>query len=120
MRSSMSRNKAIRPRYRITSGEDVALGPGKVELLDHLHRTGSISEAARQMGMSYNRAWLLIRTMNQCFKKPIVAALRGGAGGGKAELTETGKRALDLYHSLNAESLRAIQKTWRAIRTLLR
>jgi len=58
----------IRPRVRITCDGRIALGPGKVELLELLHATGSIARAAKRMDMSYMRAWMLIRTMNSCFK----------------------------------------------------
>src|SRR5580693_8228 len=81
----------VRPRLRVVSGRDIALGPGKVELLELLGSTGSIMEAARQMGMSYMRAWTLIRTMNQCFKEPVIRAVRGGREGGGARLTKTGR-----------------------------
>src|SRR5437899_2383002 len=99
-RLELSKTKTIRPRFRVLCGRDIALGPGKVELLDHLNETGSISEAAQRMGMSYNRAWLLIKTINRCFKEPLVVALRGGTTGGGARLTEAGKKALALYHLL--------------------
>ncbi len=65
----------LKPRLRILFGADIALGPGKADLLDSVARTGSISAAAREMGMSYRRAWLLVDTMNRCF----MAAGRAGA-----------------------------------------
>ena len=83
----------LRPRLRISSGKDIALGPGKAELLALVSETGSISEAAKRMEMSYMRAWSLIQTMNACFKEPVVEAVRGGHKRGGAELTETGRRA---------------------------
>jgi molybdate transport system regulatory protein len=110
----------VRPRLRIVSGRDIALGPGKVELLELLGRTGSIMEAARQMGMSYMRAWTLIRTMNQCFKEPVIQAVRGGREGGGARLTETGRKALALYHDMDARCLRAAKMDWKKLKALLR
>ncbi|PYL01421.1 MAG: LysR family transcriptional regulator [Verrucomicrobia bacterium] len=85
-----------------------------------LRQTKSIRKAAERMGMSYMRAWTLIKTMERCFKRPLVKAVRGGAKGGGAELTETGQRALALHQQLEAESLEAVQATWRELRGLLR
>ena len=113
--------REIRPRLRISCGKNIALGPGKVELLELLHETGSITLAAKRMGMSYMRAWTLIHTMNLAFKEPLVVAVRGGnKGGGGAELTPTGVEALALYHTMNAKSLKALQPEWRRLKKLMR
>lgn len=104
---------------RIYHGERIALGPGKIELLTRIGATGSISEAARQMGMSYNRAWLHIQDINKSFKAPLVESLRGGNTGGGAALTETGKQVLALYQQLEAEAQAATVKTWKQIQQLL-
>src|SRR6267154_4410283 len=96
----------VRPRLRITCGGRIALGPGKVELLELLHSTGSIARAAKRMDMSYMRAWTLHGTMNACFKKPLVVTERGGRkGGGGAMLTATGRRVLALYHQMQVNCL---------------
>lgn len=107
-------------RLRIYHGERIALGPGKVELLTRIAATGSISEAARQMKMSYNRAWLHIQDINKSFKTPLVTSLRGGNAGGGAGLTETGKKILALYQQLEAEARAATAKTWQQVQQLLR
>lgn len=107
-------------RLRIYCGDRIAMGPGKVELLSRIASTGSISEAARQMGMSYNRAWLHIQDLNQGFKAPLVVSLRGGSAGGGAALTKTGERVLTLYQKLEAEAKAATAKTWNDIQKLLR
>jgi len=78
MKTPSTRFLAIQPRLRVRAGDEIALGPGKVELLGFVRETGSIAEAAKQMGMSYMRAWTLIKTMNACFKEPLVEAVRGG------------------------------------------
>src|SRR2546425_5443625 len=80
MKAKPSRAPRLRPRMRVLCGEEIALGPGKVDLLALIGETGSIREAAERMGMSYMRAWKLIKTMNACFKKPLVEAVRGGGG----------------------------------------
>ncbi len=111
---------SARTRLRIHLGEPVGLGPGKVELLARISATGSLSEAARQMGMSYNRAWLHIQAMNKHFKSPLVTSARGGAAGGGASLTETGRQVLALYGQLEAEAETATEHTRRQLHRLLR
>ena len=76
------------------------LGPGRVELLGHIEQHGSISAAARQMNMSYRRAWSLVRDMNEVAGEPLVELATGGAGGGGATLTPLGKEALVYYRRL--------------------
>jgi molybdate transport system regulatory protein len=103
----------ILPRIRVVNGRNIALGPGKAELLEHIARTGSLRKAAAAMDMSYMRAWTLVQTMNRCFKKPVVITKRGGAEGGAALLTETGETVLALYRRMEARSLlltRSLQK----------
>lgn len=80
----------------------IAIGPGKADLLEAIDRTGSISAAARAMRMSYRRAWLLVDTMNACFRAPLVTTEKGGREGGGAVLTLTGRRALRSYRALAA------------------
>jgi molybdate transport system regulatory protein len=106
----MSKEKIeIMPRLRVMVDSNIAIGPGKVELLEHLHATGSITQAARAMDMSYMRAWTLIRTMNRCFKEPVVITTHGGArGGGGARLSKTGQKVLALYKKMNDKCLRSI------------
>ena len=77
-------------------------GPGKVELLERIAARGSISAAGREMGMSYKRAWSLVEEMNAMFAKPLVVPARGGAGGGGAQLTPEGARAVALFRALEA------------------
>ena len=98
-------------------GNDIALGPGKVELLKHIQSSGSILKAAMAMEMSYMRAWKLLKTMENCFRHPLVAKSRGGRGGGNAQLTPTGEKALALYEKMENECLDAAGATWE---TLLR
>lgn len=115
-----SRKASLRPRLRISSGKDIALGPGKVELLALVAETGSIGAAAKRMEMSYMRAWSLIQTMNACFKEPLVEAARGGHKRGGAGLTKTGRRALELYQQMEEASVKATRSGWQAFRKLLR
>jgi molybdate transport system regulatory protein len=105
------------PRWRISRGGEIALGPGKVDLLEAIGQAGSISGAARDLGMSYRRAWLLVETMNRCFRRPLVATSRFRRGG--ASLTGEGRRVLALYRRIQLASLAATQTSWAAIERLL-
>lgn len=82
-------------------GEKV-LGPGRVELLGHIDRLHSISAAAKQMGMSYRRAWTLVKAMNDAAGEPLVERTTGGTGGGGAVLTPRGREAMALYQKIVA------------------
>ena len=110
----------LRPRMRVLWGEEIALGPGKLELLAMVGKTGSIREAAEKMGMSYMRAWTLIQTINACFKKPLVDCARGGKSHGGARLTPAGRMALGLYQKMEKDCLKAAGPRWRELRELLR
>jgi len=81
------------PRLRIIAA---TIGPGKANLLEHIAEERSISEAARQMKMSYKRAWQLIEALNTTFRRPLVESVAGGTQGGGSRLTPTGKRVLAL------------------------
>jgi molybdate transport system regulatory protein len=98
---------SARPRWRIARGEEIALGPGKVDLLEAIDRAGSISAAAVALGMSYRRAWVLVATMNQCFLRPLVATSAHRARG--AALTPDGRLVLRLYRRIETRSRRAAQ-----------
>jgi molybdate transport system regulatory protein len=88
-------------------GDEVAVGPGKIALVEAIERTGSLTAAARSMDMSYRRAWLLLDELNRSLKKPAVVAARGGAGGGGSEVTDSGRRLVELYRRIEAVSAEA-------------
>lgn len=96
-------------KLRLHNGADIAMGPGKAELLAAIAQHGSISAAARALGMSYRRAWLLVETMNRSFKQPLVSTLAGGKHGGGTQLTETGEQVLRRYRALCAQAEAAVQ-----------
>ena len=100
MTPSQSSDSRRKIRVRILSGSEIAIGPGKADLLRAVADTGSISAAARAMRMSYRRAWLLVHTMNSCFAEPLVDAVKGGPTGGGAELTAMGRDVLALYDEI--------------------
>ena len=120
MKARTAPRQRIKPNFRIYLGEEVALGPGKAELLAQVGETGSISAAARRMEMSYNRAWSLIQTMNRCFREPVVLTSRGGRERGGASLTGTGKRLVTLYRRLEKEYLGASVTTRNELASLLK
>jgi molybdate transport system regulatory protein len=95
---------------RIHLGPEVAIGPGKADLLEGIDATGSIAAAGRQLGMSYKRAWVLVDTMNACFRTPLVAAAKGGKAGGGAGLTPLGKRVLDAYRRMQQRAANAVTR----------
>lgn len=80
------------------TGDAIAMGPGKADLLEAIGRTGSISAAARALGMSYRRAWLLVDTANRCFRAPLVETVRGGG----ARITAEGEAVVAAYRRLAA------------------
>jgi molybdate transport system regulatory protein len=98
---------AIEPRFRINCGRRFAFGPGKAALLENIEKTGSIAEAAKTMGMSYMRAWLLVKNMNGGLDQPLVETVRGGQRRGGARLTATGVRVLRLYREIERKSITA-------------
>ncbi|MGZ7079381.1 MAG: winged helix-turn-helix domain-containing protein, partial [Thermoanaerobaculia bacterium] len=83
----MPRSWRLVPRIRIVSGEEIAFGPGKADLLEAIARTGKIRDAAESLDMSYMRAWSLVRTLNENFRDPLVERTRGGARHGGAVVT---------------------------------
>jgi molybdate transport system regulatory protein len=93
---------------RVLSAKHPAMGPGRAALLSHIARTGSISSAARAMGMSYRRAWQLVEAMNKSFAKPVVITEVGGKRGGGAVVTATGKRVAALYRTMENKASAAI------------
>jgi len=107
-------------RVRITKGDDIAVGPGKVDLLEAIAATGSITAAARQLGMSYRRAWLLVDTMNRCFRVPVVKAEAGGKRGGGTRLTPSGEEVVRNYRRIERLATRAGASEMRRLLRLIR
>lgn len=91
-------------KIRLANGPFTAMGPGKADLLDAIHETGSISAAAKRMKMSYRRAWELVDVMNRSFDQPLVQTASGGTHGGGAQLTTLGGLVLERYRSLVAKA----------------
>lgn len=112
-------NDRLEPRLRILLGASIAIGPGKAALLEAIGETGSIAAAGRRMGMSYRRVWLLTKTMNACFREPLIAATKGGIGGGGARLTPTGREVLALYRAMEDHAAAAVTSDMETLRALM-
>lgn len=92
----------LKLKIQLYCGDEIAMGPGKADLLDAIAREGSISAAARAMDMSYRRAWLLVDAMNRCWRDPLVETSPGSAKGGGARISARGRAVLDHYRALQA------------------
>lgn len=92
----------LKIKAQLYCGDELALGPGKADLLDAIDRAGSISGAARAMGMSYRRSWLLVDGMNRCWREKLVETVAGGGHGRGARLTPMGRAVLAAYRALEA------------------
>lgn len=115
-----SRKPRFLPRLRVMVGDEIVLGPGKIDLLEAIAHSGSISSGARELGLSYRRAWDLVDTMNRHFQRPLVTRVTGGKGGGGAELSELGKRVVNLYRNMEAKTKTTVQEEWNEIQKLLK
>ena len=107
-------------KIHIPYGSESAIGSGKADLLEAIQRAGSISAAARDMGMSYRRAWDLVDTMNRCFLQPLVETATGGSHGGGAQVTAFGLEVLDRYRELELKANAAVTSEVEALAALLR
>jgi molybdate transport system regulatory protein len=90
-------------RFRIDFANHACIGPGKIDLLEAIRDSGSISQAARDLGMSYRQAWLLIDSVRAAFREPVTVATKGGKGGGGVALTEFGRRLVETYRALERD-----------------
>ena len=110
----------IKLKVQVMCGDSIAIGPGKAELLDHIKISGSIAGAARNMGMSYRRAWQLVDVMNRCWQGRVVETVPGRASGG-AQLSELGTTILFRYRALqHSLDTCAAQNDWHDLTTLIR
>jgi molybdate transport system regulatory protein len=98
----------LKIKLQLYCGDEIAMGPGKADLLEAIASAGSISAAGRLLGMSYRRAWLLVDTMNRCFHSPLVETRPGGGQGAGAWLTAEGESALAAYRGLSEQVERGV------------
>lgn len=93
---------------RVLGRSAAAMGPGKADLVERIAQTGSISAAARQMGMSYRRAWQLVESLNRTFLAPVVTTSIGGTRGGGARVTPFGNRLVSRFRAMEGNASAAI------------
>jgi molybdate transport system regulatory protein len=105
-------------RVDLSSGS--AVGPGKIHLLEQIHKSGSIIQAGRELGLSYRRAWLLINDLNNAFRFPVIEAATGGIGGGGTRLTPFGRKLVQVYQTIEVEALAATWKHRRELQAALK
>ena len=110
----------IRLRMRVYRDQVIAVGPGKITLLEAIDQTGSISAAARHLGMSYRRAWLLVNETNQSLHQPAVSSSEGGASGGGSKLTDVGRQLIQHYRQAETKALAAAKAELDALAKLVR
>jgi len=110
----------IKLKLQVLCGDAIAIGPGKADLLDRIKLTGSISGAARDMGMSYRRAWQLVDVMNRCWLDRLVETNPGRASGG-ARITELGEQVLQQYRAMqNMVQVCATDNGWHEMSAVMR
>lgn len=106
----------IHARFWIIGNDEKGyLGVGKVRLMELIDELGSISRAAKTLGMSYKRAWSLIEEVNKIGSRPYVIKEVGGAGGGHARLTDAGREAIRQYRELETDFCRFIEQRGKTI-----
>ena len=93
---------------RVLGKSAAAMGPGKAELIERIARTGSISAAARAMGMSYRRAWQLVQSLNRTFREQVITTATGGMRGGGARVTPFGTRLATRFRAMEHKASAAI------------
>jgi len=96
----MTSGTPLKIKIQLYCGDEIAMGPGKADLLEAIDAHGSISAAGRAMDMSYRRAWLLVDAMNRCWREPLVETSPGSAHGGGARVTAPGRLVLAHYRGL--------------------
>ena len=106
-------------RLRVYRDESIAIGPGKIALLEAIAETGSISAAGRQLGMSYRRAWVLVDEMNKALAGPAVNTATGGSHGGGTVLTEIGEKMIRHYRAIESTARTAAAADITALTRLL-
>jgi molybdate transport system regulatory protein len=107
-------------RFRVDFRRDAAVGPGKISLLEHIGACGSLSQAARELHMSYRRAWQLLESLNRGFREPVATTSRGGRGGGGAILTGLGRQLISLYRTFDRQTQARAARCFRPIAAKVR
>lgn len=107
-------------RFRVDFSREEAVGPGKIALLEHIAQSGSLSQAARDLKMSYRRAWLLLESLNVGFLDQVAVMNTGGRGGGGATLTPFGQTLIKTYRAFEQEMQARAARHFKPIAVLAR
>ncbi|OYY88963.1 MAG: ModE family transcriptional regulator [Sphingomonas sp. 28-66-16] len=110
----------LKLKAQLLCGDELAMGPGKADLLEAIDASGSISAAGRALGMSYRRTWLLVDSMNRCWTAKLVEAVAGGGQGRGARLTPLGREVLARYRALEARLAAAVGAELAGLAPMLR
>ena len=110
----MAKRRSIDVRLRIDFAPAGSVGPGKIALLEAIDASGSLSQAARDLGMSYRRAWGLLDDLNRTLAAPVATASVGGTGGGGAALTRYGRELVASYRTVERIAARAAKQRFAA------
>jgi molybdate transport system regulatory protein len=118
MRQALLRGDEMSPRIhvRVDFSDSCSIGPGKIGLLEQIERTGSLSGAARELKMSYRRAWLLLTSANTGFSEPVAQLSTGGIEGGGAKLTAFGRKLVADYRGFEQGVHALAQKAFAGVR----
>lgn len=103
---------------RLMQGEEIALGPGKADLMSAIIECGSLSKAAKSLSISYKRAWSMVDAINRGFKTPLIILQKGGASGGGAKLSPEGVFVLQHYRACQSETNAIVSKFFEQIQHL--
>ncbi len=109
----------LKLKAQLLCGDELAMGPGKADLLDAIQAEGSISGAGRKLGMSYRRTWLLVDAMNRCWSEPLVETQPGGGEHRGTRITPMGRDVLAAYRALEAAVAAAAEGPMRALQPKL-
>jgi len=109
----------VKGKIWIACEDNTFLGYGRIILLERIKQYGSISAAARSMGMGYRHAWRLVASMNQQAPAPLVVTSTGGKGGGGARLTEEGERAVELFWEIYRDLNKFLEKEGDKLKKIL-
>ena len=102
-------------RLRVDFAAPCCVGPGKIALLEAIHRSGSLSQAARDLGMSYRRGWQLLWSVNTAFRVPVVVTATGGRGGGGVRVTAFGRKLISCYRAFERDAHTRAARAFSAI-----
>ncbi len=108
---------SLKVRLRIDFDDLHAVGPGKIALLERMRDCGSLSQAARELDISYRRAWQLLDSLNTSFNEPVIVTSVGGKGGGGSEITKLGLALIDTFRALEKEVTSLAQRSFKPLRT---